>query len=103
MSRRTLALGVGWMVAGTGDFNADGRADILLQNGQQLALWEMNGPSILGGSGGIGTTLPTGWVVAGVADFTSDGRSEHSIESLEALRNDAPMRQAGSAITIDPR
>jgi len=36
-------LGTGWSVAGTGAFSGSGQADLLLQNGQQLAIWEMNG------------------------------------------------------------
>jgi hypothetical protein len=47
-------------VARTGDFNNDGHADLLLQNGQQLAGWLMNGTAIQSGSGSIGT-LGAGW------------------------------------------
>ena len=47
-------------MAGTGDFNNDGHADLLLQNSQQLTEWLMNGTAIQPGSGGIGA-LGTGW------------------------------------------
>jgi hypothetical protein len=47
-------LGTGWAASGTADFNRDGLGDILLQNGQQLAEWQMNGTSVIGG-GTIGT------------------------------------------------
>ena len=41
-------LGLDWHVLGTGDFNADGRTDVLLQhNGGQVVMWQMNGSSIV--------------------------------------------------------
>jgi hypothetical protein len=52
-------LGSGWSVVGTQDFNNDGRADLLLQNGQTPAEWQMNGTTVIGG-GTIGT-LPAQW------------------------------------------
>jgi hypothetical protein len=68
--------GAGWSVAGTGDFNNDGRSDILLQNGQQLAVWEMNGMTVLAGSGNIGPALGPNWTVAGIGDFNADGGAD---------------------------
>jgi len=56
-------LTTGWSVAAVGDYNGNGHADILLQNGQTLAVWEMNGTTILPGSGIVGT-LATGWAAA---------------------------------------
>ena len=42
---------------------APGHADILLQNGQQLAEWRMNGTQMLPGSGNINPALSAGWSV----------------------------------------
>ena len=50
-------------VVGTGQFNANGMGDILVQNGSNLAVVFMNGPNILS-TKAIGT-LPAGWTVAG--------------------------------------
>ena len=50
-------------VVGTGQFNANGMGDILVQNGSNLAVVFMNGPNILS-TKPIGT-LPAGWTVAG--------------------------------------
>jgi hypothetical protein len=50
-------------VVGTGQFNANGMGDILVQNGSNLAVVFMNGPNILA-TKPIGT-LPPGWTVAG--------------------------------------
>jgi hypothetical protein len=62
-----------WIVAGTGDFNGDGFGDILWRNttSGQVAIWLMNGTTILPGSGSPGT-VPTDWVIAGTGDFDGD-------------------------------
>ena len=43
--------GTAWQAIGTGDFNQDGFADILLQNTNTgaVSVWEMNGNSLIGG------------------------------------------------------
>jgi serralysin len=40
--------GPSWHVIGTGDFNGDGKSDILLQNTDgQVSIWEMNGTNMI--------------------------------------------------------
>ena len=47
------AVGNEWAIVGTGDFNADGRADILWQRDDGLmAIWEMNGAAQIGSAVG---------------------------------------------------
>ena len=65
----------GWKAVGAGDFNSDGRKDILMQHTTgKLAAWYMNGPTYLG-SGQLrnGQSPGSGWRVAAVADLNSDG------------------------------
>ena len=64
-------------VAGVGDFNGDGKSDILWRNTStgMVAMWLMNGTSMTN----WGTILGTGntaWTVAGVGDFNGDHKTD---------------------------
>jgi uncharacterized repeat protein (TIGR03803 family) len=60
-----------------GDFNGDGRADILFQNLDigQVFEWEMNGTSVIN-SGYAGNNTNPAWQVVGTGDFTGNGYSD---------------------------
>jgi hypothetical protein len=67
-----------WIIAGTGDFNGDGKADILwrhLGTGKNV-VWLMNGTTILPGGGYLTKLSDQGWTVAGTGDFNGDGNSD---------------------------
>ena len=67
----------GWRVVGVGDFNGDGKSDLLFQNQTtgQLVVWYMNGYLDQGG-----VLLPfapvAGWKVVGTGDFNADGLTD---------------------------
>lgn len=64
-----------WGVAGTGDFNHDGKSDILWRGANgSVAMWLMTGGVVTSGFT-IGV-VPTAWSVVGVGDFNADGTSD---------------------------
>lgn len=71
-----VRLAAPWTVAGIGDFNGDGKADILWYNTATGAtvVSLLNGASII--SSTLVTTLGAPWSVAGVGDFDNDGRAD---------------------------
>ena len=70
----TLALT--WKLSATGDFNADGKADILWRNttSQKLVIWTMNGNAKTGNIvPSPDQAVDANWEVAAAADFNADG------------------------------
>jgi len=73
----TVYLGItslNWRSIATGDFNSDGKADILWQNIStgQHSIWHMNG-TICASTYDLPQSDPLTWVISAVGDFNSDG------------------------------
>lgn len=71
----TMNGGIDWTIVGHGDFNGDGRGDVLWRHDQGLtAIWNMNGASV-GRSDAVAQS-PADAQVAGTGDFNGDGRAD---------------------------
>jgi FG-GAP-like repeat len=67
----------GWHVVGTGDFNRDGKSDILLQKGtDEIDIWLMNGTERIGELQSSNPNPGPGWQAIGTGDFNLDGKSD---------------------------
>jgi hypothetical protein len=73
-----------WRIASTGDFNGDGRLDILWQNSasRETAIWYMNGATRTGRAtvtaapGGAPALADAPWKIVGTGDFNLDGQTD---------------------------
>ena len=69
-----------WRVVGTGDFNGDGRLDLLWQHDwtRQAVVWYMGGTNgnIFQSLGWLTSSDVYGWTLVGTGDFNSDGKPD---------------------------
>ena len=96
-----------WQVVGTGDFDGDGRADILFRyenaanasdalNGLTYVDF-MNGTTVASGAP-TGWQVDNGWTVATIGDFDGDGRSDILWQQV-ATGNTFAWTMNGAAVT----
>jgi hypothetical protein len=66
-----------WSIVGTGDFNGDGKSDILWRDTSgNVAIWEMNGTTILNQASSFVANVDGNWSVFGNGDYNGDGNSD---------------------------
>ncbi len=68
------AVNTNYKLLATGDFNDDGRMDMIWTDGSGMWIWTGNGSSFT--STYMQSYPRTGWVVAGAADFNGDGSTD---------------------------
>jgi len=86
-----------FVVQGVGDFNGDGKIDILWRdtNSGTLSIWFTNGTQVA--SAAVVSTLPSNWSVAQVGDYDGDGKSD--ILLLDSAGDLAAWLMNGAAVS----
>ena len=71
------SMSTAYHIEGAGDFNADGRDDLVFRNGTtgDAVMWLMSGTAILGGAVPLGG-VSTDFLIEGVSDFNGDGKAD---------------------------
>jgi uncharacterized protein YegP (UPF0339 family) len=89
-----------WLVIGAGDFNGDGRDDILWRNAQtgENYLYPLNGTTILPGEGYLRTVADQNWVMSRIGDFNGDGKADIFWRNVVTGQNYVYM-MSGTSIT----
>ena len=83
-----------WQPVGVGDFNDDGRDDVLLRRADGAwRYYAMNGRRVIAGDSGP-ANLPQSfdWPIAGVGDFDGDGRVDVLLQHIEGSWQLHPMQ-----------
>ncbi len=72
----TVSPASGWVIQGVGDFDGNGKSDILWRNSTtgDVYIWLMNGTAIAS-QGDLGV-ISSDWVIQGVGDFNGDGKAD---------------------------
>ena len=72
-----LTRDLAWRVAGIGDFDGDGRDDVLLRKTDgRWYFYPMDGRNVPAGRGTVRMTRTLAWQMAGVGDFDGDGKDD---------------------------
>ena len=94
----SVNLGTQWHIVGTGDFNGDGRDDVLFQNSDgTLTDWlGRDDGTFTGNAGTFSLNIGTAWHAVGTGDFNGDGRADVMFQNTDGTVTDWLGRADGS-------
>lgn len=93
-------------VSFTGDFNADGKADLFWRNDSgSIAIWSMNGAQVTDGSQ-VNAAPDASWHAVGIGDFNGDHASDilwrNNDGQLAVWAMNGPQINAAAQIAVQP-
>jgi hypothetical protein len=97
----STAVPTSWHIAGTGDFNGDGKDDVLWRSDDgYVTEWLGQANGAFAGNSNVLTQLSTSWHVAQIGDFNGDGRDDILWRSDSGHVTDW-LGQAGGTFSIN--
>ena len=99
---------LGWQVQGVGDFDGDGKADILwMHTDGRVQIWFMNGTTVSSTPSVTNLGAGSGWSVQGIGDFDGDGKADVLWMNTNGtvviwLMNGATIASSGSPANVGP-
>jgi FG-GAP-like repeat len=74
----TISASAGWRFGGLGEFNGDGKSDVVLLNDttHQVYVCEMDGTALSTNGVAVTVRADLGWSYKGLGDFNGDGKSD---------------------------
>jgi hypothetical protein len=100
----TINAAAGWHFQDVGDFNGDGKTDLLLLNDTThgVAVWQMDGTQVTA-SPQVGTiNAAAGWHYDGLRDFNGDGKTDLLLEN-DTSHGVAVWLMDGTQVTASPQ
>jgi hypothetical protein len=98
----TINAAAGWSYADSGDFNGDGKTDLLFLNSitNGVAIWQMNGTQVAANPQ-VGT-ITSGWHYADKGDFNGDGKTDLLMLN-DTTHGVAIWQMDGTQLTANPQ
>jgi uncharacterized delta-60 repeat protein len=100
----TINAAAGWHFQDTGDFNGDGKTDLLMLNDTThgVAIWQMNGTQVTANPQVGVINAAAGWHYDGLRDFNGDGKTDLLLEN-DTTHGVAVWLMDGTQVTANPQ
>jgi FG-GAP-like repeat/Bacterial pre-peptidase C-terminal domain len=100
----TINAAAGWHYQGLGDFNGDGKTDLLMLNDTThgVAIWQMNGTQVAANPQVGVINAAAGWHFQDTGDFNGDGKTDLLMLN-DITRGVAIWQMDGTQVTANPQ
>ena len=100
----TINAAAGWRFQDTGDFNGDGKTDLLMLNDitHGVAVWQMNGTQVTANPQVGVINAAGGWHYDSLRDFNGDGKTDLLLEN-STTHGVAVWQMNGAHVDLNPQ